>query len=259
MNGAIPSGVSHAGVVVTGAGTGIGLAVALDLVQAGIEVWGVGLDSPERHSGAPNEGDERFRFEHADVTDEDSVAEVASAIATAGTRVVGLVNCAGIYPGPADIEHTSLADWEKVLTANATSAFLMCRAVVPLLRQSGGGAIVNIGSVHAIAGAPGQPAYAASKAALVGLTRQLAVDYAKDGIRANCVLAGAVDTRITRRAIAESGGEVALGLSSDIRSLGRIAQPSEVAEVVSFLLSPSSSFITGAAITADGGMTARIL
>jgi NAD(P)-dependent dehydrogenase (short-subunit alcohol dehydrogenase family) len=87
----------------------------------------------------------------------------------------------------------------------------------------------------------------------------LAVDYAKDGIRANCVLAGAVDTRITRRAIAESGGEAALGLTSDTASLGRIAQPREVAEVVSFLLSPSSSFITGAAITADGGMTARIL
>ena len=259
MTQASESVMTQAGVIVTGGGTGIGLAVTLALLQSGIEVWGVGLDAPESDSVDPDEVGRRFRFEHADVTEEDSVADVVAAVVASGARIGGLVNCAGIYPAVADIEHTSLADWQTVLTVNATSAFLMCRAVIPLLRQNGGGAIVNISSVHAIAGAPGQPAYAASKAALVGLTRQLAVDYAKDGIRANCVLAGAVDTRITRRAIAESGGEAALRLSSSPMSLGRIAQPSEVAEVVSFLLSPSSSFITGAAITADGGMTARIL
>jgi NAD(P)-dependent dehydrogenase (short-subunit alcohol dehydrogenase family) len=259
MTQATGSGATQAGVIVTGAGTGIGLAVALDLLQSGIEVWGVGLDAPEAEGFAPDEVGGRFRFEHADVTDEESVADMVAAVAVSGVRIGGLINCAGIYPAAADIEHTSLADWQRVMTVNVTSAFLMCRAVIPLLRQGGGGAIVNIGSVHAIAGALGQPAYAASKAALVGLTRQLAVEYAGDGIRANCVLAGAVDTRITRRAIAESGGESALGLTSDRKSLGRIAQPNEVAQIVSFLLSPSSSFITGAAITADGGMTARIL
>lgn len=246
-------------VIVTGAGTGIGLSVSLELLRAGMGVWGIGLDAPDFGTALPDHSRDRFRFQLADVTDESTVAEFISAVTSSGSHVVGLVNCAGIYPSAADIEHTTLKEWQTVMTINVTSAFLMCRAVIPLIRNGGGGAVVNIGSVHAIAGAPGQPAYAASKAALLGLTRQLAVDYAKDGIRANCVIAGAVDTRITRRAIRESGGEQSLRLSSSSTALGRIARPSEIAQVVRFLLSPTSSFITGAAITADGGMTARIL
>ncbi len=259
MNAADARRSAQRQVIVTGAGTGIGLAVALEELSRGGIVWGIGLDPPGLDGGVPSESLEHFRFLQADVTDEDAVAGFLEKVASGGGNLTGLVNCAGIYPPPADIEHTSLVDWSKVLTVNLTSAFLMCRGAIPMLRSAGSGSIVNISSVHAIAGAAGQPAYAASKAGMAGLTRQLAVDYAAAGIRVNCVLAGAVDTRITRRAIEESGGEAALRLSTDPRSIGRIAQASEVAEIVSFLLSPASSFITGAAISADAGMTVRIL
>ncbi len=246
-------------VLVTGAGTGIGLEVVRDQLRAGFKVWGVGLDEPDSDIEISDEARERFIFVKADVAEQHAVADILATVASSGEPLGGLVNCAGIYPSPADIEHTTLEMWQEIMTVNVTSAFLMCRAAIPLIRQAGGGSIVNIGSVHAVAGAPGQPAYAASKAALAGLTRQLAVDYAHDAIRVNCLLAGAVDTRITRRAIAESGGEQALRLTYEPNALGRVAQPLEVAQIVSFLLGPSSSFITGAAITADGGMTARIL
>jgi NAD(P)-dependent dehydrogenase (short-subunit alcohol dehydrogenase family) len=246
-------------VLVTGGGTGIGFEVVRDQLRAGFKVWGVGLDEPDLDIEIPDRERERFIFIKADVTDQQVVSDILATVASSGEPLGGLVNCAGVYPSPADIEHTTLEMWQEVMAVNVTSAFLMCRAAIPLIRQAGGGSIVNIGSVHAVAGAPGQPVYAASKAALAGLTRQLAVDYAHDAIRVNCLLAGAVDTRITRHAIAESGGEQALGLTYDAKALGRIAQPLEVAQIVTFLLSPSSSFITGAAITADGGMTARIL
>lgn len=243
-------------VLVTGAATGIGRAICSRLLADGAEVTGVGLDADAgqklaeewRGEGLP------FAFHPVDVTDEASLVAVTGRLGGLG----GLVISAGIYPAPVRVHELSVADWHAVIGANLTGAFLTCRAVLPLLMRMGG-AIVTIASVHAISAAPGQAAYSASKAGLVGLTRQLAVDYAADGIRANSILAGSVDTRITRAAIAEVGIADGLGLAHDRRALGRIADADEIAGIVAFLLSSQASFMTGAALLADGGLTSRIL
>ena len=232
-------------ILVTGAPTGIGRAVTERLLADGIDVIGAGLDADEAADG----------FHEVDVTDEGAVTALFAEIG----RLDGLVVCAGIYPPDQRLEDVSLERFRQVLDVNLTGTFLCCRAALPLLRAAGGGSIVTISSVHAIAAAPGQGAYAASKAAIAALTRQIAVDYARDGIRANAILAGSVDTRITRAAIAAAGTEAQLGLSHDPRDLGRIASPAEIAEIVAFLLGPASSFLTASALLADGGLTARIL
>ena len=247
-------------IVVTGAAGMVGSHVAEQLLARGDRVVGVDdLSTGELANLAGVLGSDGFEFIETDVTDEAAVARAFVAIARGPWSVVGLVNCAGVYPSPARLEDTHFDDWRKVLQVNLDGTFLVCRAALPALREAGGGAIVNIASVHAIAAAPGQPAYAASKAAIVGLTRQIAVDYASDRIRANCILAGAVDTRITRAAIAEAGSPEALALTFDATALGRIGSPLEIAQVVAFLLGSDSRFITGSALTADAGMTARIL
>ena len=246
-------------VVVTGAATGIGLEVVREQLRRGYRVWGIGLDAAEAEAFRSDHAEAPFEFLETDITNEAAVALAFETIARGPSAVVGIVNCTGIYPPPARIEDTSLDSWRRVLQVNLDGTFLVCRSALPVLRDAGGGAIVNIASVHAIAAAPGQPAYAASKAAIVALTRQIAVDYVGDRIRANCILAGAVDTRITRAAIAEAGSPEALSLTFDETALGRIGSALEIAQIVAFLLGPDSQFINGSAVTADAGMTARIL
>lgn len=243
--------------VVIGAATGIGAAIARRLFTAGARVTGAGLDQ-EAGKGLAAQWPGRtgvFEFAGLDVTDENAVLEF---FATLGP-IDGLVNCAGIYPRDQRLEDVSLDDFRRVLEVNLIGTFLTCRSALPLLRSAGRGSIVNISSVHAVSGAPGQGAYAASKGAIASLTRQIAVEYAAESIRANSILVGSVDTRITRAAIAAAGSAGELSLSSDPAGLGRIAEASEIAGIVEFLLGDDSSFITASALLADGGLTARIL
>jgi NAD(P)-dependent dehydrogenase (short-subunit alcohol dehydrogenase family) len=223
-------------------------------------VFGIGLDGGDgknlvasAHAGA------EIRFSEVDVTDERAVMEFFSGIARDGFRVNGLVNCAGIYPPPVMIEELSLTEWRRVMSVNVEGTFLVCREALPSMKASGGGSIVNIASVHAVAAASGQPAYAASKGAVVALTRQIAIDYAAHGIRANSVIVGSVSTRITLAAIEEAGSAEALNLTFEDGTIGRIAPASEIASIAAFLLSEDSRFITASALVADGGLTSRIL
>jgi NAD(P)-dependent dehydrogenase (short-subunit alcohol dehydrogenase family) len=147
--------------------------------------------------------------------------------------------------------------WDRVMAVNVKSVFLMSRAVIPHLKAGGGGAIVNISSVHALATVPRLAAYAASKGAVLSLSRQMALDYADDGIRVNAVIVGGVDTEMSAQhgaAMARDGVTVSPGTGA----IGRTAQPDEVARAVAFLASPESSFLTGAPLIADGGMLARL-
>lgn len=243
--------------VVTGAATGIGAAISRRLVADGARVTGAGLDTDDGRTLAarPGPGAGATSFSTLDVTDEQAILEFFGSL----DPIHGLVNCAGVYPPNHRLEDVSLADFRQVLEVNLIGTFLTCRAALPLLRGAGGGSIVNISSVHALAGAPGQGAYAASKGAIASLTRQIAVDYAIDSIRANSILVGSVDTRITRAAIAAAGSAADMALSSDPHALGRIADASEIAGIVAFLLGDDASFITASALLADGGLTAKIL
>ena len=150
-------------------------------------------------------------------------------------------------------------EWEQTIAVNLSSVFKVCRVTLPLLRASGGGSVVNVSSVHAEATVPGVPAYAASKAALVGLSRQMALDYAGDRIRVNSVLPGSVATRMTLPAMEAAGGAEALGLTFAQNAIARIAQPREIATAIGFLISDAASFVTGSAMQVDGGLLSRLL
>jgi NAD(P)-dependent dehydrogenase (short-subunit alcohol dehydrogenase family) len=134
---------------------------------------------------------------------------------------------------------------------------------LPEIRKAGGGSVVNVASVHALSTIPGVPAYAASKGGVLAFSRQLALDYAADLIRAdlirvNALIVGSVATRMTLAGVEAAGGAENVGLSFDRRAVGRIAEPAEVARTIAFLLSDDSSFVTGSGLVVDGGMTARL-
>jgi NAD(P)-dependent dehydrogenase (short-subunit alcohol dehydrogenase family) len=245
-------------VLVTGAATGIGRATAEYLSEQGARVYGIGLDGEEGrrvHAGR----EPALIFRETDLRDTAAiVAAVADAMARCG-RLDAVVNCAGVYATGKRVEDLSDAEWQLTIDVNLTAIFKVCRAAMPHLRAAGGGSVVNIASVHAEATVPGVPAYAASKAGVVGLTRQMALDYAVDRIRVNAVLVGSVATRMTLDGLAAAGGAEALGLSFETNRISRIADPREIATAIGFLIAPEASFVTGSAMQVDGGMLAQLL
>ncbi len=251
-------------VLVTGAATGIGRATAEHLAGLGARVFGIGLDGEEgRAAFSAREPSSALEpgvvFREVDLRDTAAIdTAVADAVARFG-RLDGVVNCAGIYATGRRLEELSDAEWQLTIDVNLTAMFKVCRAVIPHLRAVGGGSIVNIASVHAEATVPGVPAYAASKAGVVGFTRQMALGYAVDHIRANAVLVGSVATRMTLDGLEAAGGAEAAGLSFEKNRIARIAEPREIATAIAFLLSPDASFVTGSAMQVDGGMLARLL
>ncbi|WP_136616549.1 MULTISPECIES: SDR family NAD(P)-dependent oxidoreductase [Mesorhizobium] len=246
-------------VFVTGAATGIGRATAEYLVAQGARVFGAGLDGEEGEALAGRHGGSDLIFRECDLTREVNVQAAAAAATARFGGLDAVVNCAGIYPTGKRLEEVSDEDWDRVIAVNLTAIFRVCRATLPLLRAAGGGSIVNIASVHADATVPGVPAYAATKAAVVGLSRQMALDYAVDRIRVNAVLVGSVATRMTLDGLEAAGGAEALGLSFEPNRIARIANPSEIATAIGFLISDAASFVTGSAMQVDGGLLARLL
>ncbi|MDE1996116.1 MAG: SDR family oxidoreductase, partial [Rhizobiaceae bacterium] len=195
----------------------------------------------------------------ADLTREEEVQAVVTDARTALGGLDAVVNCAGIYATGKRLEDVTDAEWDRTIAVNLTAIFRVCRATLPLLRAAGGGSVVNIASVHAIATVTGVPAYAASKAGVVGLSRQMALDYAVDRIRVNSVIVGSVATRMTLDGLEEAGGAEALGLSFADNRIARIANPREIATAIGFLISDAASFVTGSNFVADGGMLARLM
>ncbi len=247
-------------ILVTGAATGIGRASAEQLAARGARVFGVGLDAADGEALARVAGEHGWQlvFRVADLTREVDVRAAVTAMLAAFGRIDGVVNCAGVYSDGKRIEEVSDEEWDHTLAVNLTAIFRVCRAVLPELRKAGGGSVVNVASVHALATIPGVPAYAASKGAVLALSRQLALDYAVDLIRVNALIVGSVATRMTLAGVEAAGGAENIGLSFDRRAIGRIAEPAEIARTIAFLLSDDSSFVTGSGLVVDGGMTTRL-
>jgi NAD(P)-dependent dehydrogenase (short-subunit alcohol dehydrogenase family) len=247
-------------ILVTGAATGIGRATAELLAASGARVFGIGLDTDAGHQlVAQARSQERdLLFHGADVTREADVRVAVAAMLAAFGRIDGLVNSAGINQTDTRLEDMSDEVWDRTIAVNLTAIFRVCRATLPELRRAGGGSVVNIASVHALATVPGVPAYAASKGGVLALSKQLALDYAVDFIRVNALIVGSVDTRMTRAVLDASGGAEKLGLSFDRNKIARIAQPEEIAATIAFLLSDDASFVTGSGLVVDGGMTALL-
>jgi NAD(P)-dependent dehydrogenase (short-subunit alcohol dehydrogenase family) len=224
--------------LITGAGSGIGAAVARLLAVEGAEVIVADL-SPE--AVADELGAQ------AVVLDVRCEAEVEFAMADLDV----LVNCAGIG-STTNAPETTLDVWENVFAVNARGTFLCCKYAIPGMAARGGGSIVNIASVAALVGLRNRAAYCASKGAVVSLTRALAVDHVADGIRVNAVAPGTVDSPWVRRLV-EDVGESLDALRAR-QPMGRLGTPEEIAEAVAYLA--AAEFVTGSVLVIDGGLTA---
>jgi 2-keto-3-deoxy-L-fuconate dehydrogenase len=224
--------------LVTGAGSGIGAAVARRLAAAGAEVIVADL-SP--HAVA-DELDAQ-----AVVLDVREEAQVAPAMGELDV----LVNVAGIG-STTNAPETTLEVWENVFAVNARGTFLCCKHAIPGMVARGGGSIVNIASVAGLVGLRNRAAYCASKGAVISLTRALAVDHVADGIRVNAVAPGTVDSPWVRRLV-EDAGESLEALRAR-QPLGRLGTPQEIADAVAYLA--AAEFVTGSVLVIDGGLTA---
>jgi NAD(P)-dependent dehydrogenase (short-subunit alcohol dehydrogenase family) len=167
-----------------------------------------------------------------------------------------LVTAAGVVERHT-VEETSDDEWERVLAVNLTHVFRFSRAALPLLRRRRG-SIVTIGSGWGLVAGPRAAGYAASKAAVVNLTRSLALDHGRDGVRANCVCPGDTDTPLLRGELVQLGEDVEAGLaaSAAARPLGRLGTPEDVAAAVAWLASPEAAYVTGTTLVVDGGSLA---
>jgi NAD(P)-dependent dehydrogenase (short-subunit alcohol dehydrogenase family) len=236
--------------IVTGASSGIGRAIAARLVQEGARV----LAADIRIDDAPPDA-EPFQV---DVRDPAQVRRMVEVAHERFGRLDVLCNNAGRL-STADLLTCTLDEWDDVFATNVRAMFLAMQAAVPLLLEDGGGAIVNTSSIAAVRALRDRVAYAASKGAVISLTRQVAVQYSGVGVRCNCVVPGPTDTTAMRAMLAGTGADdldVAVAAAGARLPVGRVATPMEIASVVVFLASDSSSFITGTAIVVDGGALA---
>ena len=251
--------------VVSGAATGIGRAAAVQLGAEGAAVLLVDIN-------ADDAGETLRRIESAGgravfaKTDATRAEQVAAAIQM-GVEAFGgidyLVHSVGIQTYGTAIS-TDESVWDKTLNINLKSGYMMAHHTLPEIKKRGGGAVVNVASVQGFNSSQNNvAAYATSKAATIAFTRTMALDHALDGIRANVILPGSIDTPLLRAGAAEwaDNGDVDAVIRSwgELHPIGRVGQPEEVAEVICFLLSDAASFVTGATITVDGGLTTRLI
>ncbi|MGH8998305.1 MAG: SDR family NAD(P)-dependent oxidoreductase [Acidimicrobiia bacterium] len=241
------------GALVTGGASGLGRAVAARMVSDDARVVVIdrdGADTAAKELGA-------VAGITGDVSDAADVARAVSQAEAALGAVDVLVNNAGIngVGPPKALHETDDAEWATVMAVNLTGPFLLARAVVPGMIARGGGAIVNVASIAGIASFPLRAPYSATKAGLLSLTRVMAAEYAEAGIRVNAVCPGWIDTPMVRWRLEQPGVTEAVSQTIPLR---RVADPAEIAEVVAFLASPAASYVTGAALVADGGMTAKV-
>jgi NAD(P)-dependent dehydrogenase (short-subunit alcohol dehydrogenase family) len=244
---------------VTGGARGIGRASVERLQTAGAAVVFCDIDDEAGREVAQalTEGPAPVEFAHCDVTSEAEVAStVAATIQRFGTVDILVAN-AGI-DAPFDAAAMSEDEWESFLAIDLKSVWLCAKHALPQMRGQRRGAIVTIASIHAFVTSQGKFPYAAAKSGVVGLTRSLALDEAKYGIRVNAVCPGYTRTRMLGIESADDPEATEREMAA-IHPLGRIGEPIEIANVVAFLASDEASFITGASILVDGGLSARFV
>jgi NAD(P)-dependent dehydrogenase (short-subunit alcohol dehydrogenase family) len=237
-------------IIVTGAAQGIGRAVALRMAAAGahVAIWDVQADGAEETARLCREQGATARAWRVDVAAADEVEAAVAAFARECGAPDALVNNAGIYPRAHALD-MALAEWERVLRVNLFGTFHCACAVARRMKDESGGAIVNMASGRALAGAARGAHYAASKGGIIALTKSLALDWAPHGIRVNCVIPGITDTAQPRGELTDNE-LYAMGARIP---LGRIGEPRDIAAAVAFLLGDDSAYMTGQSIAVNGG------
>ena len=242
--------------MITGAGSGIGRACARRFAQEGGHVAVADVaEEPGRAVVAELTGDGADAvFFPADVTDEESVARLYGEAEARFGAVHVLVNNAGVLlPGDASVLETARDTWQRVLDINLTGVFLCCKHGIPKLLAAGGGSVINMGSISGLVGsATSQIAYAASKGGVIAMTRDIAIELAKRGVRANTICPGPVETPLAMQLYED---EAAWQRRRVHLPTGWLGTPEEVAEVALFLASDESAGITGASIVVDRGLS----
>lgn len=244
-------------VLITGAAGGVGKATVSYFNERGFRV--IGVDRLPVYEGYPQDG----LYIQADISIHENLEMIYRQANLFTTTLDVLVNNAAFQVTKPLIE-TSVEEWDAVMGSNLRSVFLGARLAYPLLKNDGGGAIVNVSSVHAVATSANIAAYAASKGGLLALTRAMAIEFAPDNIRVNAVLPGAVDTPMLRAGFHrgrenEASEEEQLAALAGKTVIKRVADPAEIASVIYFMADPSqSSFITGQGLLVDGGATCRL-
>lgn len=241
---------SHKTALVTGGSRGIGASMVARLADAGARVLTCG------RGVRPDNMPDHITWITADVAKEHDIGILAEFIANTGGKLDILVNNAGVQVEKT-VTESSNDDWDMVMGINARAVFMLCRQFIPVMAASGGGSIINIGSISGHFSDPSMALYNASKAFIHGLTRSIAVDHGGDKIRCNTICPGWIMTDMADAAFALATDPVSAEQDALARhAAGRFGQPADIAKAMIFLASDESEFITGQTLTVDGGLTA---
>jgi NAD(P)-dependent dehydrogenase (short-subunit alcohol dehydrogenase family) len=239
-------------VVVTGAGSGIGRATALLFASEGARVLAADINRAAAFETAQL-GDGTIHATEADVSDEQAVIALFDRCDELLGSPDVLANIAGIG-STTNAPDTPLEVWERVFAVNSRGTYLCCKHAIPRMIAAGGGSIVNMASVAGLVGLKNRAAYCASKGAVVGLTRALAIDHVADRVRVNCVCPGTVDSPWVRGLLDDAGESLNALVAR--QPMGRLGSPEEIATAVLYVASDAAAFMTGTALVIDGGLTA---
>lgn len=241
-------------VFITGAASGIGFAQARAFLEQGACVYGLDVDQIGMEKLA-REHQTNFRFSKGSVSNQTDVIEAVSRAIESFGHIDILCNTAGVLDGFAKTLETDEAQWDRIMNTNAKGMFFVTNAILPHMLEKKSGVLVNMASIAGLVGGGGGAAYTASKHAVVGYTKQVDLDYCREGIRANAIAPGAIQTPMTA-ADFEGDGKTAEWVAEETPA-GRWAQPEEVAKLTLYLAGSDSDYIHGTVIPIDGGWTSK--
>jgi meso-butanediol dehydrogenase/(S,S)-butanediol dehydrogenase/diacetyl reductase len=253
---AVPRRLAGRRTVVTGGGAGIGRAIAHRFAAEGARVLVADLDLEAAERVVDELGSPALAHE-VDVADEDSVTSMIQRVQREWDGLDVLVNNAGVGIA-ATAPDTEASEWRRVIDICLTGTFFGCKHAIPVMRDGGGGAIINMSSIAALVGLTDRAAYSAAKGGILSLTRAAAIDHVGDGIRVNCIVPGTVDTPWVDRITSGYDDPADARRKMEARQPhGRLVSPEEIAAMAAYLASDEAASVIGAAMVVDGGMTAR--